>query len=134
MGIRRRDRIAPPGLSPVGWNAWLASLRTLPIAHPWPFPVTVDRGETFRNLMPEAPARRSSLRAKSEPGATVKLRAETGDMPTPGTELVTPSGRRYQVTGSRGKTLTCIVLAAGAPAGDPVWQWTWTARDKRVEP
>jgi len=52
-------------------------------------------------------------------------------MPEPGTELVTPSGRRYQVIGSRGKTIRCIVLPPGAAPGEPVGQWTLDASNKR---
>lgn len=65
----------------------------------------------------------------------MKLTVAHGDVPELGTELVTPSGRRYLVTKIGGrKTLHCVVLSATSPPGDPVWQWTWTARNKRREP
>ncbi len=66
--------------------------------------------------------------------AQVKLRVVTGDMPEIGYELHTPSGRRYQVINIRGKTLHCLVIPPDAPIGGLVWQWSWTARNKRVEP
>ncbi len=75
------------------------------------------------------------MRPSAPPWADVKLRISRGDTPEPGTELVTPSGRRYQVIGLRGKkTLHCIVLPPEATPGDPVWQWTWDAKNKRREP
>lgn len=75
------------------------------------------------------------IRPSAPPGATVKLTVEHGTTPAVGTELVTPSGRRYLVAKVGGrKTLHCIVLGTSSPAGDPVLEWTWTARDKRREP
>lgn len=74
------------------------------------------------------------MRPSAPPYADVKLRVTRGDIPEFGTELVTPTGRRYQVIGSRGKTLRCLVLPPEAPPGYPVWQWTWDARNKRREP
>lgn len=74
------------------------------------------------------------MRPSAPPGTDVKLHVAHGDVPEFGTELVTPSGRRYQVIGGRGKTLRCLVLAPDAPVQGPVWQWTWTARNKRREP
>lgn len=75
-----------------------------------------------------------AMRPSAPAWADVKLRASCGDVPEPGTELVTPSGRRYQVVGVRGKTLRCIVLPPEAVPGSPVWAWTWDARNKRREP
>ena len=74
------------------------------------------------------------MRPSAPPWADVKLRVDNGVVPEVGTELVTPTGRRYQVVGGRGKTLRCIVLPPEAPSGDPVLEWNWTARDKRREP
>lgn len=76
-----------------------------------------------RQMRPSAPA-----------WAQVKLRVDVGDAPEPGTELVTPSGRRYQVIRMKGRTLHCLVLPPEAPPGDPVLGWSWTARNKRREP
>lgn len=76
-----------------------------------------------RRMRPSAPA-----------WADVKLRCTSGELPDPGTELVTPTGRRYQVVGSRGKTLRCIVLPPEAAPGEPVWAWIWDAHNKRREP
>lgn len=76
-------------------------------------------------------------RAKTQPGARVKLRVEFGAPPPVPCVLVTESGRRYDVVAARGKTLHCIVMRADAPitAEDgPVMSWRWTARNKRVEP
>ena len=73
-------------------------------------------------------------RPSAPPWADVKLRVSHGDIPEPGTELVTPSGRRYQVVGVRGKTLRCLVLPPDAAPGEPVWHGTWDARNKRREP
>ena len=64
----------------------------------------------------------------------MKLRVEHGDVPEIGVELVTDSGRRYQVIGVRGKTLTCLVLPPEAPVEGQVLRWQWTARNKRREP
>jgi hypothetical protein len=75
-----------------------------------------------------------TMRPSAPPWADVKLRVSHGEIPEPGTELVTPTGRRYQVLSVRGKTLHCLVLAANAAPGEPVWQWTWDARIKRREP
>jgi hypothetical protein len=77
----------------------------------------------LRRVRPSAPA-----------WADVKLRCTTGALPEPGTELVTFSGRRYQVLRIRGKTLHCIVLPPDAALGDPIWRWTWDAVNKRREP
>lgn len=74
------------------------------------------------------------MRPSAPPWADVKLRCSHGDIPEPGTELVTASGRRYQVVGVRGKTLRCIVLPPEAEPGEPVLAWTWDARNKRREP
>jgi len=74
-------------------------------------------------------------RPSAPPGATVKLTVEFGQAPAVGTELQTPSGRRYLVAKVGGrKTLHCVVLGPDSPPGDPVWCWTWTARNKRREP
>ena len=74
------------------------------------------------------------MRPSAPAWADVKLRCTCGELPEPGTELVTPSGRRYQVIGARGRTLRCIVLPPDAAPGSPVWAWTWDARNKRREP
>lgn len=73
---------------------------------------------------------------KNPVGARVKLRVEFGDPPPVPCVLLTASGRRYDVIGSRGKTLTCIVCSPDdeIEPGTPVLQWTWTAKNKRVEP
>lgn len=76
-----------------------------------------------RTMRPSAPA-----------WADVKLRQTHGDALDPGTELVTSSGRRYQILSVRGKTLHCIVLPPDATPGDPVVDWVWDARNKRREP
>ena len=69
------------------------------------------------------------------PGAGVKLTVAWGDTPEVGSELRTPSGRRYLVTRIGGKkTLHCVVLGKDSPPGDPVLAWTWAARKKRREP
>lgn len=74
------------------------------------------------------------MRPSAPAWAQVKLRVDTGETPDVGAELVTPSGRRYQVIRVRGKTLHCLVLPPEAPPGEPVLWWTWTARNKRREP
>lgn len=74
------------------------------------------------------------IRPSAPPWADVKLRVSHGDIPEPGTELKTPTGRRYQVLSTRGKTLRCIVLPPDAAPGEPVWAWTWDAANKRREP
>lgn len=75
-----------------------------------------------------------AMRPSAPAWADVKLRCTSGALPEPGTELVTPSGRRYQVLSTRGKTLHCIVLPQDAAPGDPIWAWTWDAPNKRREP
>lgn len=80
------------------------------------------------------------MRPSAPAGARVTLRRESGEAPEFGTELRTPSGRRYQViggngmAGGNGKTLQCLVLPADAPPAEVVWHWEWTARNKRREP
>jgi hypothetical protein len=64
------------------------------------------------------------LRPSAPPGATVKLRQESGQ-PIEADDLVTLR---------RGKTLHCIVLGPNSPVQGPVLEWTWTARNKRREP
>lgn len=65
----------------------------------------------------------------------MELTVEHGTAPAVGIELVTPSGWRYLVARVGGrKTLHCIVLGPSSPPGDPVLEWTWTARNKRREP
>ncbi len=81
---------------------------------------------------PEAPRRH--VRPSAPAWADVKLRCTNGATPEPGTELVTFSGRRYQVLSIRGKTLHCIVLPPEAAPGDPVVAWVWDAVNKRREP
>lgn len=77
-------------------------------------------------------------RAKTLAGALVKLRVDHGDTPPVPCVLITDSGRRYDVLGIGGrKTLHCLVMAPDAPITEdcgPVLRWTWTARNKRVEP
>ncbi len=75
-------------------------------------------------------------RAKAPFGTVVKLRVAFGDVPPLPCILLTPSGRRYDVINIRGKTLHCLVMKADADIeeGTPIIQWTWTARNKRVEP
>ena len=80
-------------------------------------------------------APRRTLRPSAPAWADVKLRVTHGNVPEPGTELVTESGRRYQVISISGKkTLHCIVLPPEAEPGDPVWSWKWDAVNKRREP
>lgn len=65
----------------------------------------------------------------------VKLRVSFGEIPEFGDELcVVSTGRRYQVIGVRGKTLTCLVLPADAPVQGRVIDWMWSPRkrSKRV--
>lgn len=73
---------------------------------------------------------------KAPIGTVVKLRVAFGDVPPLPSILLTPSGRRYDVINVRGKTLHCLVMKPDAEIedGTPVIQWTWTARNKRVEP
>lgn len=75
-----------------------------------------------------------AMRPSAPPWADVKLRCNSGELPEPGTELVTFSGRRYQVVAVRGRTLRCIVLPPEAAPGEPVWRWVWDAKNKRREP
>ncbi len=77
---------------------------------------------------------RRRVRPSAPAWADVKLRCTNGATPEPGTELVTFSGRRYQVLSTRGKTLHCIVLPPEAAPGDPVVSWVWDAVNKRREP
>lgn len=61
----------------------------------------------------------------------VKLRVAFGEIPEFSDELHMASGRRYQVIGVRGKTLTCIVLPPDAPVAGRVIPWQWTPRRRR---
>lgn len=75
------------------------------------------------------------MRPSAPPGSTVKLTVDHGATPEIGAELRTPSGRRYLVAKVGGrKTLHCVVLSPNSPPGDPIVEWTWTARNKRREP
>ena len=69
-----------------------------------------------------------AMRPSAPAWADVKLRCNTGELPEPGTELVTPTGRRYQVIGARGRTLRCIVLPPDAPVQGRVLDWQWAGR------
>jgi hypothetical protein len=64
--------------------------------------------------------------------AQVKLRVASGDVPEFSDELHMASGRRYQVIGVRGKTLTCLVLPPDAPIGGRVIAWQWAPRRRRA--
>jgi hypothetical protein len=78
---------------------------------------------------------RVHLRPSAPPGAAVKLKLDHGTAPEVGTELQTPSGRRYLLTRVGGrKTLHCVVLGPNTPVQGPVCSWEWTARNKRREP
>lgn len=74
------------------------------------------------------------MRPSAPPWTDVKLRCTRGNMPEAGTELVTPTLRRYQVISVRGRTLRCLVLPPEAPIQGPQWSWTWDAKNKRREP
>lgn len=64
----------------------------------------------------------------------VKLRVLWGEVPEFGDELVTQRGRRYQVIGVKGKTLTCLVIPASDPpnADGRTLSWFWGARKRRA--
>lgn len=68
---------------------------------------------------------------KRAPWDEVRLRVGWGEVPPLGAELVTRTGRRYQVIGVRGRALRCLVLPADAPVLGPVLRWAW-ARRRRV--
>ncbi|MCY1167112.1 hypothetical protein D9M73_70690 [compost metagenome] len=71
--------------------------------------------------------------SRTRPGDTCKLRVAFGDVPQPGTELRTPTGRRYMVLKVGGKaTLHCYVMGADDPPGLAVWTWTWSPRKKKA--
>lgn len=56
----------------------------------------------------------------------VKLCVAFGPVPDPGTELRMASGRRYLVLKVGGRaTLHCLVLPAGEPPSEIVWEWRW---------
>jgi hypothetical protein len=61
----------------------------------------------------------------------VKLRVAFGDIPDAGVELRMATGRRYQVIGVRGRSLTCLVLPPEAETQGDVWSWQWTPRKKK---
>lgn len=62
----------------------------------------------------------------------VNLRCCWGDIPEAGDELRTPTGRRYQVLGVRGRQMTCLILPPEAPVQGPVLDWFWAGRGRRV--
>lgn len=65
--------------------------------------------------------------AKTPAGTRVKLTVKFGETPPVPCVLITPSGRRYDVIGARGKTLHCIVGSPHSQPGPddgPVLQWT----------
>lgn len=64
----------------------------------------------------------------------MKLRVAFGSVPEVGTELRTERGRRYQVIGVKGKTLTCLVLPPDAEVQGIVWLWQWAPRAKSKRP
>lgn len=66
--------------------------------------------------------------------AQVKLRVCWGDVPEPGDELLFTSGRRYQVLGVRGRTMTCIVLPNDAPPNTDgrTLCWRWASRKRKA--
>ncbi|CAN7327028.1 hypothetical protein LJR084_001898 [Variovorax sp. LjRoot84] len=63
----------------------------------------------------------------------VKLRVAFGDVPEFGDELrIESTGRRYQVIGVRGRTLTCLVLPREAEVTGRVLPWQWCSRRRRA--
>lgn len=71
--------------------------------------------------------------SRTRPGDPCKLTVAFGPVPEPGTELRTPSGRRYMVLRIGGKkTLHCYVMAAGDEPGLVVWDWFWSPRKKKA--
>ncbi|CAB3739892.1 hypothetical protein LMG22037_06338 [Paraburkholderia phenoliruptrix] len=65
------------------------------------------------------------------PWSLVKLRVSSwdGDMPVAGDELVTRTGRRYQILEVKPKALICFVLPRDAPIEGHVFWWYWDRRD-----
>ena len=64
-------------------------------------------------------------------GGRTKLRVAWGEIPPVPSTLQMPSGRRYLVIGSRGKTLHVIVLGPKDRAVAPVIEWRWAARTRK---
>lgn len=52
------------------------------------------------------------------------------DAPESGDELVTRTGRRYQILEVRPKALVCLVLPKDAPVQGRVFGWQWDKRGR----
>lgn len=65
-------------------------------------------------------------------GDPVKLRCCDPVSPDPGTVLRMPSGRRYLILRTRGKSLHCLVLAPAEVIDAPELAWFWTPRRRRA--
>lgn len=86
-------------------------------------------GGSWRELERAALAMAREM-AQAPPYARVELRMAFGVEPRPGTELHTRTGRRYEVLGVRGKTITGLVLPATEPVAKKVLFWEWGPRTK----
>lgn len=64
----------------------------------------------------------------------VKLRLAWGDPPPVPAVLVFASGRRYQVLGIRGKTISTIVLPPGDEGTGPLVTWRWAPKKGKARP
>lgn len=68
---------------------------------------------------------------KAPAWAMVKLSVAWGEVPGFGDTLKMRSGRRYQVIGVKGRTLSCLVLPADAPSEGRVIDWRWAPRRRK---
>jgi hypothetical protein len=69
---------------------------------------------------------------KRKPYDMVVLRVTWhGDPCEVGDELVTGTGRRYQIMAIRGKRHDCMVLPADAEVQSKQWMLVWNKRNKR---
>lgn len=68
-----------------------------------------------------------------QPWDQVKLTIQfwDGDKPQVGDELLTRTGRRYQILSFVGKRLTCLVLPKDEPIKGRVFYWEWGRRERR---
>lgn len=57
-----------------------------------------------------------------------------GDKPVAGDELLTVTGRRYQILEVKPKALVCLVLPKDAPVEGRVFHWRWNSRQKKTAP
>lgn len=62
---------------------------------------------------------------------TFRVSSWIGDPPESGDELMTRTGRRYQILEVKPRALVCLVLPSDAPVQGRVFMWEWGKRKKK---